>query len=47
MEKTLLPMRRLADAIRDIHEALEPAKNVMIQGDYEQLYSQSLIVSAQ
>ncbi len=46
IEKTLLPMRRLADAIRDIHAALEPVKEGMNQGDYEKIYSQSPIVSA-
>ena len=47
IEKTLLPMRRLADAIRDIHAALEPVKEAMNQSDYEKIYSQSPIVSAQ
>lgn len=46
VEKTLLPMRRLADAIRDIHAALEPQKDRMNQSDYEEIYSQSPIVSA-
>jgi site-specific DNA recombinase len=46
LEKTLLPMRRLADAIRDIHAALEPQKDRMTQADFDEIYSKSPIVSA-
>ena len=46
LEKTLLPMRRLASAVRDIHAALEPQKERMNQADFDEIYSQSPIVSA-
>ena len=46
LEKTLLPMQRLASAVRDIHAALEPQKDRMKQADYEEIYSRSPTVSA-
>ena len=46
LDKTLLPMRRLASAVRDIHAALEPQKDRMNQADFDEIYSQSPIVSA-
>ena len=46
LEKALLPMRRLASAVRDIHAALEPQKDRMKQADFDEIYSQSPIVSA-
>jgi hypothetical protein len=46
LEKTLLPMRRLASAVQDIHAALEPQKDRMKQADFEEIYSQSPTVSA-
>lgn len=46
LEETLLPMKRLASAVQDIHAALEPHKDRMNQADFEEIYSQSPIVSA-
>ena len=46
LEKTLLPMRRIADAVRDIHAALEPVKEGVNPPDYEKIYSENPIVSA-
>ena len=46
LEKTLLPMRSLAAAIQNIHDALEPQKDGMTQRDYDKIYSTSPIVSA-
>lgn len=46
LEKTLLPMRRLASAVREIHAALEPQEDRMEQADFDEIYSQSPIVSA-
>lgn len=46
LEKALLPMRRLASAVQDIHAALEPQKHRMKQADFEEIYSQSPTVSA-
>ncbi len=45
LEKTLLPMRRIADAGRDIHAALEPVKEGVNPPDYEKIYSENSIVS--
>ena len=46
LEKTLLPMLRLATAVRDIHAALEPQKDRIAAADFERLYEESPIVSA-
>jgi site-specific DNA recombinase len=46
LEKTLLPMQRLASAVRDIHAALEPQKDRMAAAHFERLYEESPIVSA-
>jgi len=46
LEKTLLPMQRLASAVRDIHAALEPQKDRMAAVHFERLYDESPIVSA-
>lgn len=39
-------MKRLASAVQHIHAALEPQKDRMNQADFEEIYSQSPIVSA-
>jgi hypothetical protein len=46
LEKTLLPMKRLASAVQDIHAALEPHKDRLKQADYEKIYGESPTVSA-
>jgi site-specific DNA recombinase len=46
LEKTLLPMQRLATAVRDIHAAFEPQKDRMATADFERLYEESPTVSA-
>ena len=46
-EKSLLPSQNLADEIRQIHKPLEPIKNKMSQGDFEELYLKNPVVCAQ
>jgi PAS domain-containing protein len=46
LEKALLPMQRLACAVRDIHAAFEPQKDRMEAAHFERLYEESPIVSA-
>lgn len=46
LEKTLLPMKKIAEAIRNIHNGLEPQKDRLMQGDYEEIYSKNSTLSA-
>jgi site-specific DNA recombinase len=46
-EKSLLPSQKLASEVNKIHERLEPPKNKMSQGDFEEMYSQNPVVCAQ
>jgi site-specific DNA recombinase len=45
MEKPLIPTGKLALEVQAIHKRLEPRKSIMSQGDYEQIYAHSPIVS--
>lgn len=46
LEKTLSPMKKLAEAVQAIHDSLEPQKDRIDIANIEQLYDESPIVSA-